>query len=85
MHEAAEVTGCGSHGPHAGTPSLSIEPATPMLDEAAGNGLEEACARLTVDAANGSIRDANAENAAATTQLCTTRSEERRVGKECPV
>ena len=46
-----------------GTPSLSIEPPTPMLDDAARNGLEDACARLAVDAANGQIREATAENA----------------------
>ena len=39
-----------------------------MLDEVAGNGLEEACAKLAVDAANGSIRETTAENAAASPQ-----------------
>lgn len=66
VHEAFEAGRTGSHSSHTATPSLSIEPATPMLDEAAGNGLEEACARLAVDAANGSIREATAENASNT-------------------
>lgn len=59
-----EATAAAEASPvQAGTPSFSIEPATPMLDEGAGNGLEEACARLAVDAANGHIREAAAENA----------------------
>lgn len=59
-----EATAAAEASPvQAGTPSLSIEPATPMLDEGAGNGLEEACARLAVDAANGQIREATLENA----------------------
>lgn len=47
-----------------------------MLDDAAGNGLEEACARLAVDAANGSIRDTMAENAAASPPESTTKQGE---------